>query len=177
MHPALIVFLIALALVIVLLVRAVQRAGPRQLPETDLRRGRTVVALTAEAPGPGWGEVGSATTVRGIDLRFDSDDDPAARATLLAPESQRGTRGNLLSNKVTISLTGTFETHHVHTSGWVFRVTLRGTGKTVGRQVQLGMAVDKAGRPWGGRIENDDDTKAAIADWIEIRRAELLTLG
>lgn len=177
MHPALILFFVALALVIVSLVRSVQRAGPRQLPETDLRRGRTIVALTADAPGPGWEEVGSATTVRGIDLRFDADDDPAARATLLAPESRRGTRGNLLSNKVTLTLTGAFETHHVHTSGWIFRVTLRGSGKTVGREVQLGMAVDRAGRPWGGRIENDDDTAAATGDWIEIQRAEILTLG
>ena len=44
----------------------------------------------------------------------------------------------------------------------------------VGREVRIQMVVDRDGRPVGGRMENDDDTDAAVGDWIEVEWAELL---
>ena len=64
----------------------------------------------------------------------------------------------------------------MHTAGYVFQIRLRGTGQVVGRQMRIQMMVDGDGKPVGGRIENDDDTRAAVGDWIEVASAEVLEI-
>ncbi|MEN8375033.1 MAG: hypothetical protein ABFS34_06235 [Gemmatimonadota bacterium] len=168
-------FLVLLGLSVVALVRAKMKAGATTADPAMLERGRTLLRRTSDDPGPGWDLTGSATQARGLDLRFDHDDDPQAEATMLAP-GRSGRASNLLTNINTIHLPADFEDHHVHTSGYVFRVRLRGTGAVIGREVRLGMLVDGKGAAHGGRIENDDDTDAAVGDWIELQGAEILEL-
>jgi hypothetical protein len=70
-----------------------------------------------------------------------------------------------------------FETHHVHTSGYVFQVSLRGTEPMVGKEVRIQMHVGRDGKPVCGRVENDDDTDAAVGGWIEFESVEVLRTG
>lgn len=167
-------FLAAFALMVVWLVFQARKAGPRQVGERALERSRAIVSASRDAPDPGWGGLGSKTTVRGLDVLFDHDDDPQAEATLFVPgrETDRPTR--TLANRMTVDLTHEWSTHHVHTSGYAFRVRLRGQGAVIGRQTRIQMVVDGEGEPLGGRIENDDDTRAAVGDWIEVECAEIL---
>jgi hypothetical protein len=167
-------FLGAFGLLVAFLVWRAAKAGPRQLSPVDLGRARSVLSATREAPGEGWQALGSRTEARGLDLCFDHDDDPQAEATLLAPEDIRTKKRSTFGHARTVRLGEEVEEHHVHTSGWVFRARLRGTGAVVGRDVRLLMIVGSDGRPLGGRIENDDDTDAAVGDWIEVEAAELL---
>lgn len=39
-----------------------------------------------------------------------------------------------------------------------------------------GVSQTRQNRPIGGRIENDDDTAAAVGDWIEVEWAGILEL-
>jgi hypothetical protein len=173
MLPWVLGFLGVFGLCVVLVVRQALRAGPRVLEESALRAARTLVRRTRAAPGPGWEQTGSCTETRGLDLRFESDDDPEARARLFAPDSGGERARSTLANALTVTLTDRFATHHVHTAGSIFHISLRGTGGVVGKQVRLMMAVDARGAPCHGRIENDDDTDAAVGDWIEVEWAEL----
>lgn len=168
-------FLVAFGLVVFWLVLQARKAGRRTLPESLLARGRTVMRVDRDAPGPGWGKLGSKTTVRGLDVRFDHDDDPEAEATLLV-STEMGTTTSALANRVTVDLEEEFATHHVHTAGYAFRIRLRGTGQVIGRQTRIQMVVDGNGDPVGGRMENDDDTRAAVGDWIEVESAEVLKI-
>lgn len=84
--------------------------------------------------------MGQKTTARGLDIKFDHEDDPWAEATLLASGVREPLR-NTLAHRFTVRLGGDFETHHVHTSGHVFRVRLRGTGSVVGKDVLILMKV------------------------------------
>ena len=129
--------------------------------------------MTRDEPGGGWQHLGKKTTARGLDLKFDHDDDPWAEAILLAPGVGEPRR-NTLAHRLTVRLGSDFATHHVHTSGYAFRVRLRGTGLVVGKEVLIMMKVDRDGSPYGATIENDDDTDAAVGDWIEIEWAEIL---
>jgi hypothetical protein len=156
------------------LIYRARKAGPRQVSAEVLARGRPVVRITADDPGEGWQETGSKTQADGLNLRFDHDDDPQAEATLLVPEFERASRSNTFSHVLTIDLSKDWETHHLHTSGYVFRVRLRGDSAVAGKQVRLKMVVGSDGRPYGGRIENDDDTDAAVGGWIEVEWAEVL---
>ena len=169
-------FFAAFGLVVVWLVLQARKAGRRTLPDGLLARGRTVLRVERDAPGPGWGKLGNKTTVRGLDVRFDHDDDPQAEATLLVSEHSGEGSNSTLANSLTVDLEEEFVSHHVHTAGFVFRIRLRGTGKVVGRQTRIQMVVDGSGRPVGGRIENDDDTRAAVGDWIEVESAEILKI-
>jgi len=172
--PWLIGFGVLGLLLVLSLVRAVHRAGPPTVGASVLAAGRSLARWTAEAPGEGWQELGSRTDARGLDLFFDHDDDPQAEATLLAPSADRSRTRGSLARPVTVRLQSAFATHHAHTAGLVFRVTLRGTGSVVGKEIRLSMVVGSDGRPVGGRIENDDDTDAAVGGWIEVREAEIL---
>lgn len=154
-----------------------RRAGPRQLPDRVLQRGRPILQAMPGDPGPGWQELGSRTTAKGLNLRFDHDDDPQARATLLAPREPKANAKNTLANTLTVRLSDRFETHHVHTGGYVFRIRLRGTGTVVGKDVRVQMVVSGDGRPYGGRVENDDNTNAAVGDWVEVESAEILQVS
>lgn len=167
--PAVLVVLVVLSLV-----RTGVRAGPREVSEERLAGARTLLRLTAEDPGEGWTDTGCATRTRGLDVRFDADDDPEAEATLRlpdAPETARSTYANVR----TVRLTDSFVTHHAHTAGHVFRIRLAGRDAVVGKEVRLQMVM--AGkRPHGGRLENDDDDDAAVGDWIAVEWAEILEL-
>ena len=44
----------------------------------------------------------------------------------------------------------------------------------VGKQVKLLMHVEGNGTPFGGGVENDDDTDAAVGGWIEFESVEVL---
>ena len=46
----------------------------------------------------------------------------------------------------------------------------------MGRQTRVQMVVDGSGNAIGGRIENDDDTRAAVGDWIEVDRVAVLEI-
>lgn len=173
MNPWLIVILALFGLAVLWIVRQTRKAGPRELSARDLQLSSPLVRVTADEPGAGWEELGRRTRANGLHLRFDHDDDPAARATLLVPSAARAARGTL-ANSRTIRLGSEFDAHHVHTAGYAFRVRLRGTGAVIGREIRIQMVVDNAGRPYGGRIENDDDTDAAVGDWIEVEWAEVL---
>jgi len=170
------IFLFFMALGVAAVVRAKMRAGSAQVEEAAVGRARRLLRVTPESPDPGWQHLGREPRADGLRLRFDHDDDPAAEATL-ALAGTDGPFRNTLSNRVTIRLADDFKTHHVHTGGYVFRARLRGTGDVVGREVRLKMLVDGSGRPVGGRIEHDDDTDAAVGDWIEFEWAEVLELA
>jgi hypothetical protein len=174
--PFVVAFFIVFALLALYLVVQARRAGPRQLGELDLARAVTLAGATASDPGNGWSLLGSKTTAEGLNLKFDHDDDPQAEASfLIDPAMTR--EGNTLAHRVTVRLSDEFETHHVHTRGHVFRVRLRGTGSVVGKEVLIQMHVMSDGTPWGGRVEHDDDTDAAVGGWIEFDAVEILQVG
>lgn len=174
--PFVIGFLVAFSLLIVYLAVQVKKAGPLQVGEMQLARAALVREATAAAPGEGWSILGSKTTANGLHLRFDHDDDPEAEATLLA-DPRRPEKSSTLAHRLSVRLGDEFETHHVHTRGFAFRVRMRGTGPVVGKEVRIQMHVRGDGTPWGGTIENDDDTDAAVGGWIEVESAELLEVG
>lgn len=158
-------------MIVYAIVQAV-RAGPPQLSDEKLQRALPVLRVTPDEPGPGWQDLGKETRADGLKLRFDADDDPWAEATLVLPGAQKARP--TLAHKRTVTLGAEFETHHVHTRGYVFRIRLRGTGTVVGKQTQIAMVVGKGDEPYGGRVENDDDTDAAVGGWIEVESAEIL---
>lgn len=162
-------------LLVTYLVLQAKRAGPTQLPDAELARARVIASATAEAPGHGWSLLGSKTVADGLKLRFDHDDDPEAEATFLVDPTVTKKR-NTLALRSTVRLGSDFQTHHVHTRGYVFRVRMRGTGSVMGKQVKIQMHVEGNGTPFGGTVENDDDTDAAVGGWIEFERVELLEL-
>jgi hypothetical protein len=170
-----VLFFLVFGLMVLWLVVKAMKAGPRQVSDTDLDRARPLVRITTDAPGDGWQNLGSRTQADGISLRFDHDDDPQAEATLLVPERERGGPSSF-GHVLTVRLTNTFETHHVHASGFVFRVRLRGDATVAGKEVRIQMKVSGGKRPYGGQIENDDDTDAAVGGWIEFEWAEVLEL-
>ncbi len=170
MTPVLI-FVAVFALFVAVLVMRVKQAGPRQLSEAELARATLIMSSTAEGPYPSWGHLGSKTRADGLNLRFDHDDDPQAEAHYVLNE--RGL-ANTLSHRVTVRLTESFETHHVHTRGYVFRVRVRGTGPVVGKEIKIMMHVASDGTPLYGAVENDDDTDAAVGGWIEFESVEVL---
>ena len=136
-----------------------------------------MVKITVRSPGNGWQKLGSKTTARGLDLKFDADDDPQAEAMIPVPDLDAARSSNGLANRLTITLSDQFESHHVHTGGYVFRVRLRGSGKIIGKEVLLKMVINpRSGEPIGGMLENDDDTDAAVGDWIEVESAEILSV-
>lgn len=149
-----------------------RRAGPQQLDAAQLARASVLQRWTPEGPTPRWQGVGKATTVDGLRIRFDAADDPAAEATLVLPGGRKGGAG--ISRRVTVTLGADFQTYHAHTAGHVFRLSMRGTGPVVGKQVCIMMKPGEGERPYGGRIENDDGTDAAVGGWIEIEWAEIL---
>ena len=166
-------FVALFALFIAYMAVQAKRAGPPQLSEMELARATAIASATAEEPGNGWSRLGSRTIARGLHLRFDHDDDPEARATFLVDPTVTKKRSSLaLTN--TVRLPAEFQTFHVHTRGYVFRVRMRGTGPVVGKQVQIEMHVTDRGVPWGGQVENDDDTDAAVGGWIEFEKVEVL---
>jgi hypothetical protein len=160
----------ALALLVGWVFALTRKAGPAHLSDAVLARARVLHRWTADGPPPHWEGVGSATTVDGIE--FDSDDDPTAEATLALPGGREGGLG--VAQRITVTLGGDFQTHHAHTAGYVFRLSMRGTGPVFGKEVVIMMKPGEGGRPYGGRIENDDDTDAAVGGWIEIEWAEIL---
>ena len=166
----------AFGLMIVYLVIQARKAGPRELSDMDLRRGVVVRRATPDDPGTSWDKLGSRTTAEGLRLRFDHDDDPQAEASFLVGDSERRS-STTLANRKTVRLAEEFETHHVHTRGYVFQVRLRGAGPVVGKEVRIQMHVDGNGEPFCGRIENDDDTDAAVGGWIEFEFVEVLEVG
>jgi hypothetical protein len=165
----------ALALLIVWVFVLTRRAGPAHLSDAQLERANVLHRWTADGPRPSWEGVGSATTVDGLRIRFDSDDDPAAEATLVVPGGRKGGLG--VAQRIPVTLGADFQTYHAHTAGHVFRLSMRGTGPVVGKEVIIMMKPGAGGRPYGGRIENDDDTDAAVGGWIEIEWAEILQVG
>jgi hypothetical protein len=174
--PFVTIFLVVFALLVVYLIMQTKRAGPRQLGEMGLSRAIGVAKATAEDPGHGWSGLGSRTTADGLNLKFDHDDDPEAEATFLVDPSKTK-QGNMLAHSLTVRLGSEFESHHVHTRGYVFRVRMRGTGPVVGKEVRIQMHVASDGTPYGGRVENDDDTDAAVGGWIEFEEVEVLRAG
>jgi len=163
-------------LAILWIVRQSRRAGPRELSDSVLERASPLLRVTHEDPGAGWEDLGRATRADGLRLRFDHDDDPEAEASLRVSDGTPAARGTL-ANSLTVRLRPDYVTEHVHTSGYVFRLRLRGTGAVVGKEVQIQMAVADDGRPYAGGVENDDDTDAAVGDWIEVDWAEILRVA
>lgn len=176
MHPGVVVLLVAFGLMVVYFARLQRAAGPRTLDGPRLARARTLLSLTAGEADSAWHELGRATTARGLDLKFEADDDPAARALLRLPGVPEKRR-LALANSVAVRLAPDYETHHVHTAGYVLRVRLRGASGVVGREVRIQMVVDGGKEPVGARIENDDDDDAAVGDWVEIESLEILEAG
>lgn len=170
------VLAIAFGLFILFVVLQARKAGPRQLSDARLARGRPLVRIEAGTEGTGWDGLGSKTTTRGIHVRFDHDDDPQAEATLFVPGRTPEERTTSVANRLTVDLESAFTDYHVHTGGYVFRIRMRGTGDIIGRQTRIQMVVDGSGEPIGGRMENDDDTRAAVGDWIEVEYAEVLEI-
>lgn len=168
-------FFALLAVALVTSAHRAKKAGPRQVSDETLARGRPLVRLTAESPGPGWSELGRRTTADGLRLRFDADDDPLAEAKLFVPRHERAGRNRFGHSRV-VTLGSDWATEHVHTGGYAFQVRVRGTGATVGKKVEIQMKVGSNGEPYGASIENDDDHDPAIGDWIDIALAEILRL-
>lgn len=162
-----------LALLIIMALLLGRKAGAPTLSETQLHSATRLLAIGSSDTEATWHELGSRTHARRLDLKFDHDDDPKAEATLRLPDANSDNIGKV-SNRVVVTLTDTFQTVHVHTMGYVFQVSLRGTGAVVDKQVIIKMMVDTKGNPFGARIENDDDTDAAVGDWIEIRDIKIL---
>ena len=167
-------FLVVFGLTIVWVVFQARRAGPRILDEPDLRRAVTIKRGDADNPGDGWTKLGKLTTADGLRLKFDHDDDPQAEASFMVEERNVI---NALGQRLTVRLTDDFETHHVHNRGYVFRVRLRGTGPVVGKEVRIQMHVHGDGKPYCGKVENDDDTDAAVGGWIDFEEIEILQVG
>ena len=162
-------FIIAFGALVVWLIVQAKRAGPSQLDQIVLDRASVV--RSADGSGEVWSDLGSKTTADGMNLRFDHDDDPEAEASFMIED--RG-KASSLANRMTIRLTDAFETYHVHTRGYIFRVSVRGTGPVVGKDIRMAMRMHTDGKPYCGRIENDDDTDAAVGGWIEFDSVELL---
>lgn len=172
-----VVALVALfGLVVAYFVAQIKKAGPQRLSDRDLARGVVVRKSTRERPEPGWGGLGKKTTARGLDLRFDHDDDPQAEASYFA-DGAEARKGSSFANGVEVRLTASFETHHVHTSGHVFRVRVRGTEPVIGRSVKMKMHVFNDGSARCGRVENDEQARPAVGGWIEFESVELLKVG
>ena len=171
-----IAFLAAFGLIIVYLIVQVRRAGPRQLSDMALAQAVVIRKASAADPGAGWSDLGSKTTADGLSLKFDHDDDPQAEASFLAGDAEER-KPSTSANRLTVRLTSDFETHHVHTQGYAFRASLRGTGPVIGKEVRLQMHVRSNGKPYCGRVENDDDTDAAVGGWIEFDSLEILRVG
>ncbi|MGI9627377.1 MAG: hypothetical protein ACR2QM_11125 [Longimicrobiales bacterium] len=174
--PGVLGFATAFGLMVLYLLFQARKAGPRQLSDALIARGRPLIRVESGTQNQGWGGLGTKTSTRGIDVRFDHDDDPQAEATLYVPGRSPGESTQSLANRMTVDLESEFTDYHVHTSGYVFRIRMRGTGKIVGRQTRIQMVVDGSGRAVGGRMENDDDTRAAVGDWIEVEYAEVLEI-
>lgn len=174
MHPVVIALLAGFVLFVLYAVRMERLVGPKQVDAAALKRGVTLRSVGRDDAGSPWDDLGSKTTARGLDLLFEHDDDPQARAVLRVPGGPEKKPATLVTNTVVVRLTADFETHHVHSAGYVFRVRLRGTGPVVGREVQIQMPVAGRNRPFGGRIENDDDHDPAVGGWIEIESMEIL---
>lgn len=168
-------FASAFVLLVVYIMAKTAQAGPLQLSEAEIESATPILRVTAQQPGPGWQELGSRTSAQGLNLKFDHDDDPEAEATILVPNAPRS-RGSMFSPRLTVRLGSDFETFHVHNRGWVFRASVRGTGRTIGKEVLAMMKVRGNGSAYGATIENDDDTDAAVGDWIEFAWAEILHL-
>lgn len=173
MNPV-VLFAIAFGAIVVWLVIQSMRAGPNQLDEMALARGIAVRKATTDDSGDAWTRLGSRTMADGLRLKFDHDDDPEAEASFVIEDR---TRTNSLAQRKTVRLTGDFETHHVHTRGYVFRVRVRGTGAVVGKEIRIQMHVHGDGKPYCGRVENDDDIEAAVGDWIEFESVEVLEVA
>ena len=167
-------FVVVFGLLILWLFIQAKRAGPLTLSDMDLRRAVSIKRADVNNPGDGWSHLGSLTTADGLNLRFDHDDDPKAEASFVIEDRKLVSS---LGQRITVRLTDTFETHHVHTRGDVFRVRLRGTGPVIGREVRIQMHVFGDGKPRCGRVENDDDTDAAVGGWIEFEEIEVLQVG
>ena len=168
-------FGILFALCVLLIIKNARRAGARELPDEVVSRARQLVSVSASRPGVGWQRLGSRTMADGLNLKFDHDDDPQAEAMLLAPGVDSAARVSTLANNLPIKLGSSFETFHVHTGGYIFRLRARGTAKVVDKTTCIKMVINpKSGEPIGGKIENDDDYDAAVGDWIEIESAEIL---
>jgi hypothetical protein len=171
--PFVIGFASLFALFVLYLVVQTRKAGPQQVSEVALARAITVARATAEEPGNGWSALGSRTSADGLRLRFDHDDDPQAEATFLVDPAGCA-KANTLSHRMTVRLGADYESFHVHTRGHAFRVRMRGTGAVVGKEVCIMMRVRGDGTPLGGKVENDDDTDAAVGDWIDFESVEVL---
>ena len=113
--------------------------------------------------------MGSKTTADGLNLKFDHDDDPQAEASFVV-EASDGSKRNSIAHSLTVRLGQEFETHHVHTMGFVFRVRLRGTGPVIGKEVRIQMHVRSDGTPWRAAIENDDEIAACRRSFGEQSR-------
>lgn len=169
-------FAIAFAAFLIFLFIQTRRAGPVQVEESAIRSGRIIREVRREDAGNPWGKLGIKTSANGLDLKFDHDDDPQAEATLYVPGLDAGYTGGGFSTPFTVRLTEAFRTHHAHNSGFVFQVSLRGAPGVIGKEIRIKMVVRKGSEPVGGQIENDDDTDAAVGDWIEIERAAIIQL-
>lgn len=168
-------FLAGFAVLVAWIVFKTRQAGSPQVSDAALASARPLARISRDSPGPGWQKLGSRTTTRGLDIRFDADDDPEAEATHIL-ESAPSRTGAMFAPRHPVRLTGDWSEHHVHTRGYVARIRLRGTGQAVGRQVMFMMKVAGNGEPWGVTLENDDDREPAMGDWIEVESVEVLKL-
>ncbi len=66
---------------------------------------------------------------------------------------------------MTVRLGADFETHHVHTMGYVFRVRMRGTGPVVGKEVlQKPYVVDESRLGYRPRYPEEEAARARIRE-------------
>ncbi len=176
MPPFVTFILVMVGLAILWLIRLGFKLGPAQLDKRVLARTRTIVKLTVKHPGEGWETLGSMTEARGLDLKFEHDNDPEAQALFIVPQSLGGSlgQGNTFCNSSTVTLGHEMADYHTHSAGFVFRVRMKGTGGVAGRKTVIQMVVDSSDRPVGGRIENDPKHDPAVGDWIVIESMEVL---
>lgn len=149
------------------------KAGPVHIDPATLASGERVRSATRADPGTGWSNLGTLTTADGLNLKFDHDDDPQAEACFLPLESETS-RGSSIGRRATVRLTNEFETYHVHNRGYVFQVRVRGSEPVVGKEIRIQMHVHGNGEPHCGKVENDDDTDAAVGGWIEFDEVSIL---
>ena len=162
------------ALAAVGIAATMRKLGRPTRTDEQLRNAKVLMILRNGDPHAAWSEKGSATQSEGLNLRFDADDDPAARAFILLPDAPLVNRASTLANVQKIRLADDFVTHHCASGKHACLVKLRGTGAVVGRCVKLQMVIDKAGNAVGVCIENDDDDDPAMGDWIEIDSIAIL---
>ena len=168
-------FGVLFGLCVLMIINNARRAGRRELSAEQLSRSRQILSVTVAQPGAGWQRLGRLTTADGLNLKFDHNDDPQAEAMLLAPGVDPQHRVSNFANTLPIQLSATFQTFHVHTAGYIFKLRARGTGKVVDKTTRIQMVIStRTGEPVGGKIENDDDDDAAVGDWIEVESAEIL---